>query len=143
MELNVLAQNIVALLAPALPYLSAIEGVGTIAKAGKAVPNGIKKIWEVLNYNIELRPAGLKEAIIDVQKDPDDSDARQMLEFQVKKVLKQDSGLAQELLAILQDDTLQKDIDQFSQTNQTSSGNQSPNVVSQGDVTITFGNDKK
>ncbi len=144
MELTQIAINVMIALTPTLPYLVAggTEAAKEVGKSvGKAIPGGAKKIWEVLNYEIHLRPPGFQEAIAEVKKAPEDADNLQMLELQVKKVLKEDRELTKKLLDIFQDESLQKTMAGISQTNQTSSGNYSPNVVSQKEVTMTFGKD--
>ncbi len=144
MELSQIVTGVMIVLTPTLPYLVAggTETAKEVGKSiGKVIPDGAKKIWEVLNYEIHLRPPGFQEAITEVKKSPEDSDALQMLELQVKKVLKQDDELAQKLQNILQTESLQKAMAGINQTNQISSGNKSPNVVSQGNVTMTFGKD--
>jgi len=103
-EFGQLEKDVTTLLAPFLPYLATAgtEGMKEIGKdVGKAIPAGAKKIWEVLNYNIELKPP-LKKAVNDVAESPKDEKALKRLDKELGEILKADGDLAHKLVELLQ-----------------------------------------
>ena len=100
-----LAGQVVAILAPFLPYLVA---------AGQKVADGAVKelegkagqvaqaLWERLNPRVEAKPAA-QEAVQDVAASPDDQDAQASLRVQVRKLLSDEPALAEELARVLEE----------------------------------------
>jgi hypothetical protein len=88
-----------ALLAPALPYLlkSADHVAAQAADAiGAATWEYAQRLWERLSARLGDRPAA-QEAVADVAAAPGDEDARYVLEYQLRKLLERDAGLAAEI----------------------------------------------
>jgi hypothetical protein len=88
-----------SLLAPALPYLLR-SADGVAAQAADAI--GAKgweyaqRVWDRLSARLQERP-GAREAAEDVAADPADAEARQVLAYQLRKLLERDAGLAAEI----------------------------------------------
>jgi hypothetical protein len=100
-----LAATISAFLAPVLPYLlkggeKAAEEVAK--KFGSAVWDKANTLWAKLWPRLECRPAA-QEAVKDVARAPEDQEARSVLSLQVRKILAEDSSLAQEMARWLQE----------------------------------------
>jgi len=100
-----LATAITGFLAPLLPYLlkggeKAAEEVGK--KFGGAVWDRAAALWARLRPRLEARPAS-QEAIQEVAKAPDDQAAQGALNLQVRKILAEDSELAQEVARWLEE----------------------------------------
>ena len=102
MDVPELVKNVVAFLAPALPYL-----VGKIADAAAEV--GVEKIgekawqratalWTKLRGHKEVEAAAQEVAAA-----PQDEDAQAALRLQVRKLLMQDAALAQEVAQLWQE----------------------------------------
>lgn len=92
-----------ALLAPALPYLlkSAEHAASQAATAiGEQTWKYAQRLWDKLAPRLGERP-GAREAAEDVAADPADEDARQVLAYQLRKLLERDEGLAAEVEAIM------------------------------------------
>jgi hypothetical protein len=94
-----------SILAPCLGFL--LAGVNAAAaeigaNAGRDVLEAGKRLWAKLWPHIETRPAAL-EAARDVAESPDDQDALSALEWQLKKLLREQPGLEAELAPILAD----------------------------------------
>lgn len=99
MDIVILTQALVALLAPLLPFLikageKAVEEVGK--KIGESAWNLAKKIWLRLTPKINASPAA-KEAVNDLVKNPKDADYLAAFRVQVRKILESDPLLAKEL----------------------------------------------
>ncbi len=104
MELSILVTTVVAFLAPFLPYVTkagekAAEEAGK--KFGAAAWNQAKALWGKLWPKVEDRPAA-QDAVENVANNPEDEHAREALRLQVKKVLAEDAGLAQEIAGMVQ-----------------------------------------
>lgn len=106
--------TLTAFLAPFLPALlnlGAKAASGAATKAGETAGtkltenalNKAKAIWEKLHPKVEAKEAA-KEAAEDVAKAPDDEDLQTALRVQLKKILEADSGLAEAIAQILQED---------------------------------------
>lgn len=99
MDIVILTQALVALLAPLLPFLikageKAVEEVGK--KIGESAWNLAKRIWLRLMPKINASPAA-KEAVNDLVKNPKDADYLAAFRVQVRKILESDPLLAKEL----------------------------------------------
>ena len=94
-----------ALLAPALPYLlkSAEHAASQAASAiGEQTWKYAQRLWDKLAPRLGERP-GAREAAEDVAADPADEDARQVLAYQLRKLLERDEALATEIETIMAD----------------------------------------
>ena len=94
-----------AFLAPFLPSLIK-AGEKAVEKAADAVSDEAfkyaKALWDKLKPGVEAKPAA-KEAAEEVAAHPDDDDALASLRLQLRKLLEQDQGLADDLARIWQD----------------------------------------
>lgn len=101
-----LAGQVVAILAPFLPQLvtagqKVAEGVGSeLGEHGEEIA---RALWERLAPRIEARPAS-KEAAQDAALNPKDADAQAALRVQLRKLLTEDTALAEELTTLLNKD---------------------------------------
>jgi len=110
MDLTALAQNIVAFLAPFLPYLikGAEETVQEIGKQfGGDTWQQAKALWGRLRPKVEAKPAA-QEAVQDLAKSPDDEDAKTVLRVQLKKLLTEDDSLAKEIAQLIEGQVVQR-----------------------------------
>jgi hypothetical protein len=94
-----------SILSPCLGFLlagtnAAAQQIGTAV--GADVVSLAQKLWAKLKSHVEAKPAAL-EAIRDVAKNPDDEQARNALEWQLKKILDGLPGLAAEVSELLKD----------------------------------------
>ena len=100
-----LAGQVVAILAPFLPHLAA-AGQKVAAGVGKELEGTVgdvaKALWDRLYPRIEARPAA-REAAQDAADRPDDQDAQAALRVQLRKLLADDSALAEEVTRLLQE----------------------------------------
>ena len=94
-----------AFLAPFLPSLIK-AGEKAVEKAADAVSDEAfkyaKALWDKLKPGVEAKPAA-KEAAEEVAAHPDDDDALASLRLQLRKLLEQDQGLAEDLARIWQE----------------------------------------
>ena len=94
-----------AFLAPFLPSLIK-AGEKAVEKAADAVSDEAfkyaKALWDKLKPGVEAKPAA-KEAAEEVAAHPDDDDALASLRLQLRKLLEQDQGLADDLARIWQE----------------------------------------
>ena len=94
-----------AFLAPFLPSLIK-AGEKAVEKAADAMSDEAlkyaKALWDKLQPGVEAKPAA-KEAAEEVAAHPDDDDALASLRLQLRKLLEQDQGLAEDLARIWQD----------------------------------------
>ena len=95
MEFAIIAQTIVTLLSPALPYLLK-AGESAASKIGEDAWEKATTLWGKLAAKIKAKPSA-QEAVDDVAKTPADEDAQAALRVQLKKLLSEDAGLAKEL----------------------------------------------
>jgi hypothetical protein len=100
-----LATVLTAFLAPVLPYLlkggeKAAEEVGK--KFGSAVWDKAATLWARLRPRLQARPAA-QEAVAEVAQAPEDQAAQGALNLQVRKILTEDSDLAQEMARWLEE----------------------------------------
>lgn len=100
-----LAATLTRFLAPLLPYLlkggeKAAEEVGK--KFGSVVWDKGTALWARLLPRLEAKPAA-QEAVQELVKTPEDQASRRALELQVRKILTEDSHLAQEVACWLEE----------------------------------------
>ncbi len=104
MDVNQIAQQATALLAPVLPYLltkardTAVQEA--IKKVGKKAWEHANNLWHALRPKVEASPAAL-EAAQDVATHPDDADSQAALRVQLRKILSEDPELAGEVARLL------------------------------------------
>ena len=99
----VLEPALVTLLAPVLPALiGAGQGIGQEAATavGAEAAELARRVWERLQGTLAERPTA-KSAANDVAADPNDETARGTLELQLKKLLKDDPNLRDDLAALV------------------------------------------
>lgn len=94
-----------AFLAPFLPTLLK-AGEKAVEKAADAVSDEAftyaRALWEKLKPGVDAKPAA-KEAAEEVATHPDDEDALAALRLQLRKLLEEDRGLADDLARIWQE----------------------------------------
>ncbi|HEX6865099.1 MAG TPA: hypothetical protein VF414_19870 [Thermoanaerobaculia bacterium] len=104
MDIKLLADALVITLAPAMPYLVS-GGTELVKKAGETIKEeGLelaKKLWARLRPKVEEKPIA-EAAAKELAKAPEDSDAREALSSQLRKVLEGDASLAAELAKLLE-----------------------------------------
>lgn len=96
-------------LTPFLPFLvkMAETSAETVAeKFGEEAWDKAKTVWAKLHPKVEAKPA-MKEAVTDLAIDPNDEDLQAVFRVQLKKLLEQDSQLAEAITQILQKDAPQ------------------------------------
>jgi hypothetical protein len=98
-EIVTLAREIAAALQPAAPYLAAF-GSSAAKKAGEALPDAVKALWERLAPHVEAAPAA-KESVSDLAAAPDDADTQAAFRVQLRKLLEADPALARDLSVLL------------------------------------------
>jgi hypothetical protein len=101
MDVALLAKDLAVFLTPFLPFLikageKAVEAAGS--KLGGDLWEHAKRLWGMLHPRVEDRPAA-QEAVADVVNEPENEDAQAALRQQLKKVLTEDEGLAQQIAA--------------------------------------------
>lgn len=102
-DVGALAQGLLSLLAPFLPYLlkmgeSAAEEAGR--KLGDEAWERAKALWGRIHPAMESRPAAY-EALQDVVAHPDDPDSRAALRLQLRKLLTEEPSLVAEIASLL------------------------------------------
>jgi hypothetical protein len=96
---------LVALLAPVLPtLLGAGKAIGQSAATamGAEAADLARRVWERLHGTLAERPTA-KSAADDVAADPDDETARETLEVQLRRLLRDDPKLLEDLSALLKE----------------------------------------
>jgi hypothetical protein len=102
-ELSDLSLLVTQILSPAMPYLlgMAKEAGDEIGRqAGGAMLARAEALWARLRGPVEAKEAA-REAVLDLAADPDRSDARQVLKWQLEKLLRAQPALADELHGLL------------------------------------------
>ncbi|MBW4595719.1 MAG: hypothetical protein KME46_23135 [Brasilonema angustatum HA4187-MV1] len=119
---------LVKFLAPCLPFLmtvgnKAVEGASQ--KLGEDVWTKAKSVWALLQPKVETKPMA-KGAAEELVNSPSDTDALDIFQKQLKKLLDEDKTLAAQITRLMQSDeeVISKAVNTF---NQTISGND--NVV--------------
>lgn len=126
-------------LAPFLPYLLKVGGIaaeGAINKFGSDSWDKAKNIWAKLSPKLEVKPAA-QEAASDVAKDPQDNDAIASLRLQLKKLLNEDSTLANEIARLFEEAKQTGSVSNVIASGERAvaiGGNASGNTVSTGDT---------
>jgi hypothetical protein len=114
MDVSVLAKDVVAFLAPFLPYL--VKGVKLAGQEaakklgerfGEESVAQAKSLWERLRPKVEAKPTA-QEAVQEVAAHPEDEDARAALRLQLKKVLEADEELAAEIARMMDNEVVQR-----------------------------------
>ncbi|GIL14956.1 MAG: hypothetical protein BroJett039_01290 [Chloroflexota bacterium] len=107
---SALAQQLVTLLAPYLPLLTAGAekvGEGAAKKLGEKFSetgwDSAQKIWNKLRPKVQAKEAA-QEAVEDVVKTPNDADTQTVLKKQIEKILAQDTTLSNELQTLVMGD---------------------------------------
>jgi len=99
MDITVLAKDLVAFLAPFLPYLVKV-GEKAAEEAGKKLGGDAwdkaRALWGKLRPKVEDKPAA-QEAVADVAAAPQDEDVQAALRQQLRKILAEDEALAAEV----------------------------------------------
>ncbi|NMF61772.1 hypothetical protein DP113_28375 [Brasilonema octagenarum UFV-E1] len=131
-------------LTPFLPYLLKV-GEKAAEETGKELGKGFganawekaKALWTKLLPKIETKPMA-KGAAQELASSPDDSDAKETLQKQLKKLLDEDKNLAAEIARLMQEDSeaISKVVNSF---NQTISGNDNTVQNTAGDGNKVFG----
>lgn len=102
-ELMAFAQDLATYLAPALPYLAKM-GDGAAIEAGKrllgAAGDKTAALWARLSPAVEAKPAAA-EAVRDVAEAPGEAMAVSTLAWQLRKLLTETPGLADDLAGLL------------------------------------------
>ena len=102
MDVRALADSLTQILAPGLPRL--------VGRGMEAPPNGAKSpgdmekakaLWSRLRQRVEEKPAAA-EAVQDLARAPEDSDAQAALRIQIRKLLEGDAVLAAELASLIE-----------------------------------------
>ena len=110
MDIQTLAQQAVAFLAPFLPYLLK-AGEKAAKEAGKEFGadawERARTLWGRLRPKIEAKPAA-QEAAGDVAANPQDADAQAALRLQLKKMLTEDETLARQVQRVLKNKAVQQ-----------------------------------
>lgn len=103
MDVAILANQLVTVLAPFLPFLVPL-GQGAADAAGRQLGadawEHAKALWDRLGDQLEERPDAL-EAVRGAAEAPDDGDARAAFRLQLRKLLGADEALADELRRLL------------------------------------------
>ncbi|WP_017714974.1 hypothetical protein [Kamptonema formosum] len=141
--------SLTAFLTPFLPFL--LKGGKTVAEeATKKLGEGLgasawekaKALWGKLWPKVEAKPMA-KGAAEELANSPDDEDAKETLQKQLKKLLDEDKTLADEIARLMREDseTISKAVSTFSQT-VSGSNSAAQNVTGDGNKTIgTVGRD--
>ncbi len=114
MDINLVAANVTAFLAPFMPYLvKAGQKVGARAaeeigeRFGTAAWQKAQALWEQLRPRVEEKPAAAEMAR-DLASSPEDEDAQAAFRLQLRKILAEDKALAADLLRLLEDEVVQR-----------------------------------
>jgi hypothetical protein len=103
MDVTILANELVEVLAPFLPFLTQFTRE-TAERAGREFGaeawEHARLLWDRLAGRLEERPAAA-ETVRDAAEAPDDDDARAALRLQIRKLLADDGELANELRRLL------------------------------------------
>lgn len=95
MDPQTLAQQIVPVLAPVLPYLvkAGEQAAGEVGKIAAGVAGEkIKALWGRIWSKMDGKPAA-QEAVQELVKNPDDADAQGAFRLQLRKLLADDADL--------------------------------------------------
>ena len=98
MDPATLAASVASFLAPFL--LKAGQSVAE--RALEKLPDGVSQLWEYISAKFQGRPAA-EEAAREIWSLPDDADNREAFILQLKKLLKDNPAVMDELLSLLKD----------------------------------------
>ena len=104
MDPTQLSQQIVQILAPALPFLLGLGGKAAeevAKKLGAEAWEVAKALWAKLKPKVQANPAA-QEAVQEAADHPEDADARAALRLQLRKLLAEDEALAYEVQQALE-----------------------------------------
>nr|MBC7245283.1 hypothetical protein [Chloroflexota bacterium] len=114
MDVGALAKDVVAFLAPFLPYLvkgAKLAGQEAAKKLGEQFSEesvaAAKSLWERLRPKAEARPAA-QEAVEEVAAAPQDADAQAALRLQVRQILSEDEALTAEVARVMASAVIQR-----------------------------------
>ncbi len=137
MDPQALAQLVVSVLAPVLPYLLK-AGEKAAEEAGKRMAadtwEQAKALWARLRPKVEAKPPA-QEAVQEVAANPQDEDALAVLRWQLRKILAEDPALAAELAALLPAPSGNVTIDSGDRS-VVIVGNASGNIIITGDQNV-------
>jgi len=97
MDPATLAASVTSFLAPFL--LKA--GQSLAERALDKLPDGVSQVWDYISQKFTGRPAA-EEAIREILSLPDDTDNREAFVLQLKKILKENPAVMDELASLLQ-----------------------------------------
>lgn len=130
-------------LTPFLPFLLKV-GEKATQEAGKKFGEGFgasawekaKALWTKLQPKVEAKPIA-KGAVEELAKFPNDADAKETLQKQLKKLLDEDKNLADEIARLMQEDSevISKVVNTFNQTI-SGSDNVAQNIAGDGNKAI-------
>src|SRR2546423_82465 len=104
MDIGTIVPSLVTFLSPFLPYLLKV-GEQAAEEAGKKFGDDAweraKLLWGRLRPTLVAKPAA-QEAAQDVAKSPGDEEAQTVLRVQLRKLLIEDSALAEEISRLMQ-----------------------------------------
>lgn len=143
-DVTTLAHTVAPYVIAAAPYLRNLsrvageEAVKEISKdATKKLGEGswglAKSIWQKLSGTKPETQAALDSALSDIADDPDDTDTHAALRVKLRKVLKEDPSLAEELARLIRE---AKSTNIEGDRNVTFGDNASNNVVTTGDGNV-------
>lgn len=98
MDPATLAASVASFLAPFL--LKAGQSVAE--RALEKLPDGVSQLWEYVSAKFKGRPAA-EEAIREILSMPEDTDNREAFVLQLKKLLKDNPAVMDELFSLLKD----------------------------------------
>ena len=98
---------LVKFLAPCLPFLMKVgdkAAEGASLKLGESVWQKATAIWNKLKPKVKATPKAVGAAQ-ELSNSPDDRDALETLQKQLKKLLDEDKALATEIAALMEEDS--------------------------------------
>src|SRR3990170_2678026 len=90
------------------PYLPVLA-TKAVEKAGSELPAAVGKLWSGLRAKFDTRPPA-KEALVDMLKNPDDSDLQAAFRVQLKKILENEPAFVEELMGLVKETGARIDI---------------------------------
>ncbi len=132
---------VVALLAPALPYL--LRSADHVASQAAAVIGDTsweyaQRLWQKLAPRLSERPAA-REAAEDVAAAPNDEIAQHVLAYQLRKLLERDAGLAAEVEELMAEADQHVDIRVAGDRNVAIGGRVDRSTIISGDGNVVGG----
>ena len=90
------------------PYLPVLA-TKAVEKVGSELPAAVGKLWSGLRAKFDTRPPA-KEALVDMLKNPDDSDLQAAFRVQLKKILENEPAFVEELMGLVKETGARIDI---------------------------------